>query len=67
MSKGRGEEALSILRDGAGKNGLDPEVIFPKGCVLADEEKDESNFAELLSVRFCIYSGNALWELYIYD
>jgi len=52
VSKGRGEEALSILRDGARKNGLDPEVIFPKGCVLADEEKDESNFAELLSPKW---------------
>lgn len=52
VSKGRREEALRILRDGAVMNGLDPEVVFPNGCVLADEEKDEATFAELLSPKW---------------
>ena len=51
MSRGRTEEALSILKDGAVNNGLDPEVVFPNGCILANEEKEESSFVELLSVR----------------
>jgi len=52
VSQGRTEEALEILRYGAMKNGLNPDVVFPNGSILADEEKEESSFAELLSPKW---------------
>jgi len=52
VSKGRTEEALSILKDAAVQNGVNPLVAFPPGCPLVDDEKEDSSFTELLSPKW---------------
>ncbi len=54
-SQGRKEEALTVLREAAKLNGVDVETVFPEGMMLADEEKESSDFRELLSVSKKIY------------
>ncbi len=50
VSMGQKEKALQILRDACVRNGVDATKAFPEGIALADEEKENSNFGELLSV-----------------
>mmetsp|Transcript_17019 Transcript_17019/g.19676 ORF Transcript_17019/g.19676 Transcript_17019/m.19676 type:complete len:472 (-) Transcript_17019:118-1533(-) len=52
VSMGRKDKALKILRKAALKNGVDPDEMFPEGIILADEEKESSNFAALLNPRW---------------
>jgi MFS family permease len=62
VSMGQKDKALEILRDAAKRNGVDVDKAFPEGIQLADEEKESSDFRELLSVRklrvclFCFLS-----------
>lgn len=49
---GRCEEALFILRQAAKTNGHDPEILFPEGCEIMEEEEEEADFCELFSPRW---------------
>lgn len=51
VSMGRKEKALEILREAARRNGVDTSQAFPTGISLRDEEKESSDFRELLNVR----------------
>jgi putative MFS transporter len=49
---GRCEEALLVLRQAAKANGHDPEILFPEGCEIMEEEEEEADFCELFSPKW---------------
>ncbi len=51
VSTGQKDKALTILRDAARRNGVNPDVAFPANIELADEEIESSDFRELFKVR----------------
>ncbi len=52
LSRGRHEEAKSILRSAASANGIDPDTLFHTNVTLKDEQAESSNFLDLLSQKW---------------
>mmetsp|Transcript_24391 Transcript_24391/g.44054 ORF Transcript_24391/g.44054 Transcript_24391/m.44054 type:complete len:518 (-) Transcript_24391:34-1587(-) len=52
ISVGEGGRALSIIRNAAAVNGVDPDIIFHSNVRLKDEEVKESGFRDLLNRKW---------------
>ena len=55
LSRGRGGDALLVLRAAAASNGIDPDALFPPGTALMEVEAEgdgRSGLQELLSARW---------------
>ena len=62
-TQGRCDEALDIIRKAAVVNGVDVDLVFPRGTSLQPEDVEEANFMELFAPqwRATIFKLWGLW------